>query len=224
VVEPKASTKAAGAVQGGLRQLGATLRQIRKLRVVSLFLVAYWLYIDGVDTIIRMAVTYGLDIGLPENALIVALLITQFVGFPAALAFGKLGERIGAKRAILTAIAVYVMVTILAAGMESARTFYALAAVIGLVQGGVQALSRSLYSRIIPPSRASEFFGFYNMLGKFAAVFGPLMMAIVSQLTGSPRLTILPILVLLLAGGALLLRVDEAEGTRVARRLEAGSG
>jgi UMF1 family MFS transporter len=171
-----------------------------------------------------MAVDYGMAIGLESGDLIKALLLTQFVGFPAAIVFGKLGTRVGAKRAVLLALGVYVGVTILAASMTTARTFYALAITVGLVQGGVQALSRSLYSRLIPPSRASEFFGFYNMLGRSAAVIGPLLMGLVSSLTGEPRWSILAILVLLVAGGALLMRVDEAEGARVAVALEDDAG
>jgi UMF1 family MFS transporter len=224
VREPRARVQVTRAVAGGIRRLAATLQQIRRLRVVSLFLIAYWLYIDGVDTIIRMAVDYGMAIGLESGDLIKALLLTQFVGFPAAIVFGKLGTRVGAKRAVLLALGVYVGVTILAASMTTARTFYALAITVGLVQGGVQALSRSLYSRLIPPSRASEFFGFYNMLGRSAAVIGPLLMGLVSSLTGEPRWSILAILVLLVAGGALLMRVDEAEGARVAVALEDDAG
>jgi MFS transporter, UMF1 family len=222
VREPRGRTAIGAAVRGGLRQLRVTFGKVRRLRVLSLFLLAYWLYIDGVDTIIRMAVDYGMSIGLDSNALIVALLITQFVGFPAAIGFGKLGERFGAKRAVLAAILAYMAITGAASTMQTARTFYILAAAIGLVQGGVQALSRSLYSRLIPASQASEFFGFYNMLGKSAAVLGPLMLGLVSRATGQPRLSILVILVLLAAGAALLLRVDLAEGERVARAIEAG--
>jgi UMF1 family MFS transporter len=208
------------AVVGGLRSLARTAREIRRFRVVAVFLCAYWLYIDGVDTIIRMAVDYGMAIGLDSNALIGALLLTQFVGFPSAILFGKIGEKIGAKRAILIAIGVYVLVTVAAARMTTARTFFFLAGGIGLVQGGVQALSRSLYSRLVPASKATEFFGFYNMLGKSAAVVGPLLMGLVSQLTGRPRISILAVLVLLLAGGGLLLAVRESEGARVAREVE----
>ncbi len=208
------------AVVQGLRSLAATLREIRRFRVVTTFLCAYWLYIDGVDTIIRMAVDYGMAIGLHRNALIKALLLTQFVGFPSAILFGKLGEKLGAKRAILIAIGVYVAVTIMAARMTTARTFFLLAGGIGLVQGGVQALSRSLYSRLVPASKATEFFGFYNMLGKSAAVVGPLLLGLVSQLTGRPRISILVVLVLLVAGGGLLVAVNEREGVRVAREVE----
>ncbi|PWB70548.1 MAG: MFS transporter [Holophagae bacterium] len=195
------------AVRGGLSQLAATFRELRGIRTVGLFLLAYWLYIDGVDTIIRMAVDYGMALGFGRTGLILALLITQFVGFPAAIAFGRIGARLGAKNGILIGIGVYVGVTVWAFFMDSVWEFYALAVTIGLVQGGVQALSRSFYARLIPPEKSAEFFGFYNMLGKFAAVIGPLLMGWVGVATGNPRLAILSIVVLFLGGGALLLCV-----------------
>lgn len=210
VREPKViQTPVAQAIRGGFAQLMATLRRVRTMREVWLFLLAYWLYIDGVDTVIRMAVDYGVSIGLPSSGLTVALLITQFVGFPCAILFGRLGEKIGAKRGILLGIGVYLGVTVWGSMMTTATEFYALAAIIGMVQGGVQALSRSLYSRLIPPNEAGEFFGFYNMLGKFAAIVGPALMGIVAWATGSARVSILSLLVLFLGGGALLLLVDD---------------
>ena len=208
------------AAADGCRQLAATFREIKKARVVLLFLIAYWLYIDGLDTIVRMAVDYGMALGFSANDLILALLITQFIGFPAALIFGRLGEKIGTKQAILAGICVYLLVTIWAMFMKSVTQFYLMAAAIGLVQGGVQSLSRSLYSRIIPPGRSAEFFGFYNMLGKFAAVIGPLLMGVISLATGSPRLSLLAVILLFVIGGAILCLVDEKEGIRLARQLE----
>ncbi|MDH5660328.1 MAG: MFS transporter, partial [Gammaproteobacteria bacterium] len=164
------------AVFNGFKQLKNTFNDIKKLRMVFIFLCAYWLYIDGVDTIVRMAVDYGMSLGFDSGNLITALLITQFVGFPAAIGFGYLAHYIGAKRGILIGIAVYLFVTVWATQIEVVSEFYMLAIIIGLVQGGVQALSRSFYARIIPENCAAEFFGFYNMLGKFAAVLGPIMM------------------------------------------------
>ncbi|GAB4267411.1 MAG: MFS transporter [Deferrisomatales bacterium] len=203
----------------GFGQLAATFRKARQLRQVFLFLVGYWLYIDGVDTIVRMAVDYGLSLGFAPGDLIRALLLTQFVGFPAAILFGKLGERIGAKAGILVGIGVYVGVTAWGYQMSQAWEFYALAATIGLVQGGVQALSRSFYARLVPPGQAAEFFGFYNMLGKFAAVLGPVLMGWVGVVTGNPRAAIFAVTALLLAGAACLWRVDEEAGRRAAREL-----
>jgi UMF1 family MFS transporter len=209
VREPAAFAVSAAAVREGMAQLARTLRRVAALRPVWMFLLAYWLYIDGVDTVIRMAVDYGLSLGLAPSSLIVALLIVQFVGFPATLVFGRLGMRLGSKRAILIGIAVYVAITVFGYFMDSAAEFYVLAGAVGLVQGGVQALSRSFYSRLIPREEAGEFFGFYNMLGKFAAIIGPSLMGVVSLLTGSARLSILSIALLLIGGGALLLLVDE---------------
>ena len=207
------------AVRAGFSQLTGTFRALRHMRVVFVFLLAYWLYIDGVHTVIRMAVDYGLAIGLDANDLIVALLLTQFVGFPAALVFGRLGERIGAKTAILMGLLVYIFVCVWGYTMRESWEFYVLAGTIGLVQGGVQALSRALYARLIPANKAGEFFGFYNMLGKFAAILGPLIMGVVSVATGDPRLSILAIIVLFVAGGGLLLAVNEGEGVEHAHAL-----
>jgi MFS transporter, UMF1 family len=211
-----------GAIRGGFVQLWDTFCQIRKLRVTFLFLMAYWLYIDGVDTVVRMAVDYGLSLGFDSNHLMVALLLTQFVGFPAALVFGRLGQSRGARQGIMVAIFVYFLVIIWAYQMQQVWEFYALAVTIGLVQGGIQALSRSYYARMIPRTKSGEFFGFYNMMGKFAAVIGPLMMGWVAIVTGSPRLSILSVLLLFIAGAALLALVDEDKGRRQALAFDAG--
>lgn len=208
------------AVAGGVEQLLATFGKVRQLKVVWLFLLAYWFYIDGVYTIIRMAMDYGVRLEFDQISLVWAFLITQFIGFPAAMAYGKLGEIIGARAGILIAIGVYIAVTIYGYFIDVVAEFYALAIVIGLVQGGVQSLSRSLYVRIIPPGQSAEFFGFYNIMGKFATVLGPLLVAMVSGFTGDPRLAILSIIGLFVIGGVLLLFVDEVEGQRVARELD----
>jgi UMF1 family MFS transporter len=217
VPEPAAEQLPIGrALAAGARQLVATLRRLRDLRPVWMFLLAYWLYIDGVDTVVRMAVDYGRSLGLGTGALLKALLITQFVGFPAALAYGWLGSRIGTRRAILIAILAYFGVISWGYVMNSEAEFYGLAIVIGLFQGGIQALSRSFYSRLIPAGEAGEFFGFYNMLGKFAAVIGPTLMGVVAVATGNPRLSILSIGVLLFAGGVILMRVPDPVATGLA--------
>ena len=180
------------ALAEGLRRLRATLRKIRQLKPTLIFLLAYWCYIDGVDTIIRMAVDYGLSLGFASTDLIAALLIVQFVGFPAALGFGRLGERWGARRAIFLAIGVYMGVAVWGALMTSRMEFYVMAVVIGLVQGGIQALSRSYYARLIPPQQTAEFFGFYNMLGKFASIIGPALMGAVGLLVRRALMPVSP--------------------------------
>jgi UMF1 family MFS transporter len=216
---PAAGEPAKDAVRAGLRQLMGTFREIRRLRMVFYFLLAYWFYIDAVDTIVRMAVDYGLSIGLESNSLITALLITQFVGFPAALLFGYFGGRFGPKRGIFVGLAVYVGVVLWATQMETEAEFYALAVIIGLVQGGVQALSRSLYARLIPKDKCAEFFGFFNMLGKFAAVIGPVLVGWTSAVTGEPRFSLLVLLLLFALGAFFLGRVDVSEGRRMAQEL-----
>jgi UMF1 family MFS transporter len=202
-------------MSSGIEQLRNTFKKISALKTVALFLLAYWLYIDGVDTIVRMAVDYGLAIGLDGSDLLLALVVTQFVGFPATLGFGYIGARIGTKNAIMLAIAVYLAVTIFAYRMDTVKEFYALAIVIGLVQGGIQSLSRSLYARIIPKSQSAEFFGFYNMLGKFAAVLGPLMIGIIAATTESSRLAMFSVGILFISGGILLYFVDEKKAVPV---------
>jgi UMF1 family MFS transporter len=201
-------------LQASVRQLLETVRKLRKLRVTFLFLLAYWCYIDGVDTIIRMAVDFGLSIGFDANNLMIALLIAQFVGFPAALLFGAIGSRKGPKQGIMLAILAYLLILVWAYHINAVWEFYVLAVAIGLVQGGIQALSRSLYARLIPHEQSAEFFGFYNMLGKFAVVIGPILIGWVGVLTGSSRIAILSIGVLFVIGGGLLMLVDVKAGER----------
>lgn len=162
-------------IADGWRQLVTTFQNLRQLKTVMLFLVAYWFYIDGVDTIIRMAVDFGLSLGFADTDLIKALLIVQFVGFPAALAFGYLGEKWGTRKAIFLSLGVYVCITAYGVQMTRKEEFYVLAVMIGLVQGGIQALSRSFYARLIPKEQSAQFFGFYNLLGKFSAIVGPIL-------------------------------------------------
>jgi UMF1 family MFS transporter len=215
----------------GFRQLKGTFKKIRHLKTIILFLGAYWFYIDGVHTIIRMAVDYGMSIGFDSNDLIVALLITQFVGFPSALVFGKLGQRWSVRKSIYIAIGFYILITIWGTMMTNKQEFYILAISIGLVQGGIQALSRSYYSRLIPKNQAAEYYGFYNMLGKFAAIIGPVLMGIVGLIarrilmppSPSPeqlvhigqiasRWGIASVSLLFIIGAVLLFFVDEKKG------------
>ncbi len=197
------------AMRAGWRELWSTIGHLRSYRELVWFLVAYWLYIDGVNTVIKMAVDYGLALGFEAQSLITALLITQFVGFPSALVFGWLGDRLGARTGILIAIAVYLATTVWGYFLDNVGEFYAMAIVIGLVQGGIQSLSRSFYGRLVPREKSGEFFGFFNMMGKFAAVLGPVLMGWVALVTGSSRAAILSLAVLFAAGGALLWLVKD---------------
>jgi len=206
------------AIRMGWVQLVQTFKEIRNMKVVGTFLLAYWFYIDGVDTIIKMAVDYGMSLNFPGESLIIALLIVQFVAFPAALIYGWLASKIGAKTGIMVGITAYSFITLLGYFMTEAWHFYVLAILIGLFMGGIQALSRSLYTRIIPPDKSAEFFGFYNMLGKFAAIIGPALMGIIALVTGSARLSILSILLLFILGAFFLNKVDIKEGKRLAAK------
>jgi UMF1 family MFS transporter len=162
-----------------------------------------------VHTIYTMAVDYGVALGLPSSSLLAALLLTQFVAFPSALALGWLGNRIGAKRGLLICIAVYLAATLYAWFLDTVVEFFALAVVIGLVQGGVQSLSRSFFGRLVPEGKGGEFFGFYNMMGKFASFLGPILIATVALWTGDSRLSITSLVVLFVLGGVLLWRVPD---------------
>jgi len=192
----------------GFDQLLSTIRHLRQYRKTMIFLLAYWFYIDGVDTIVRMAVDYGLSLGLAQNDLIIALLISQFVGFPATLGFGYIGQHIGNRIGLYIGLFCYILVTVWAYFISQAWEFYALAVAVGLVQGGVQSLSRSYYASLIPADRQGEFFGFYNMMGKSAAILGPLIVGGVSVLTQSHRISMLSIIILFVIGGVLFYLVN----------------
>ncbi|MBU1218070.1 MFS transporter [bacterium] len=195
-------------LQGYLR-LKNTFSKVKQLKGLLLFLVAYWLYIDGVDTIIRMAVDYGMALGFDTKNLILSLLLVQFVGFPATLLFAKLAQKWDTKKAIFLAIAIYLFIILFASRMSEVYEFYILALMIALVQGGIQALSRSYYSKMIPQKNAAEFFGFYNFLGKFATILGPLLVAIVALFSQNSRIAIASVAIFFLIGGLLLFFVDE---------------
>jgi UMF1 family MFS transporter len=225
-------------IMGGLHQLAATFGKIRHLKTIFVFLLAYWCYIDGVHTIIRMAVDFGISLGFDFKDLIVALLITQFVGFPSALLFGFLSKKWGIRRGIYLALIVYMTVTLWGATMTRSYEFYLLAATIGLVQGGIQALSRAYYARLIPLDKSAEFYGFYNMLGKFAAIIGPVLMGFSGLMTKrllmpqfptpeqihnigllATRTSIVSVLVLFILGGIIFYFVDEDKGRADLARL-----
>lgn len=194
-----------------LRTLKGTLRSLMKERNLLVFMVAYWLYIDGVYTVMTMAVDYGISIGFESKDLITALLITQFIGFPCAYFFGTLTRRWGSKKPILFCIGIYTLTVVAATQMAEAWHFYLLATVIGIVQGGVQSLSRSLFGRMIPRAASGEYFGLFNLVGRFASILGPLVVAAGAILTRNSRLGMLGLLVLFVAGGLLLSMVREPD-------------
>ena len=188
VKEPEGQRmKLSTAMKEGFGDLKNTLKSLRKLKNTAFFLVAYWCYIDGVDTIIRMATDYGTALGFSATSLIIALLITQFVAFPAAIGYNFLGQKIGIRKALNIAIFAYIAIATLGYFMQTEIHFFILAMCIGLFQGGIQALSRSYYARLIPKEHSSQFYGFFNMLGKFAAIIGPLLVGVISVITGDQR-------------------------------------
>jgi UMF1 family MFS transporter len=200
----KQTITSAYAFREGFKELLATFHEVRKLRPVILFLLSYWMYIDGVNTVMKMAVDYGLALGFPADSLIIGILMIQFIGFPATLLFGWLGDRISPLLGIFVAIAVYCVVTVYAVFMTDVSEFYVMAVTIGCVQGAIQSMSRSYFGRLIPLDRAGEFYGFYNMMGKFAAVLGPFLMGFTALLAGSSRYSILSLSVLFVGGSVLL--------------------
>jgi len=206
------------ALAGGVTRLFETFRELRRYRDAFVFLLAFLLYNDGIQTMIRMATIYGTAIGLPESAMITALLLTQFIGVPAAFLFGAVASKVGAKPAILGALVLYIVITVLGFRMKTAGDFMVLAALVGLVQGGSQALSRSVFATLIPKDRTAEFFGFFAVFEKFAGIFGPLLFSAAVMLTQSNRAAILSIILFFVAGGALLVTVDIDEGRRAAER------
>ena len=182
---------------------------IKQYKSAVIFLLAYFLYMDGVDTIIRMATSYGADIGLSAQSMIGALLLTQFIGFPATLVFGAYSDKFGYKQTLSFAILIYIGVVLFSSQMDTAIEFFIMAGVIGLVQGGVQAISRSYFSTLIPSEKAAEFFGFYNFIGKSSVFFGPFMVSGIALITNSPGAGILSLLILFIPGLILLRKVPD---------------
>ncbi|MUV36635.1 putative MFS-type transporter YxiO [Lentibacillus sp. JNUCC-1] len=200
----------------GFSRVGNTFKEIKQYKQLLIFLLAFWMYNDGISTIIKMATIYGKDIGIDTNSLIIALLITQFVGIPCTFFFGYLANKITAKRALFLALYVYLGIVVLGYFMSSALHFYLLAICVGLVQGGAQSLSRSIYGRLVPANKHAEFFGFYGISSKFAAIVGPFVFALVGQLTGSSRLGIMSLIFFFIGGIILLKFVDIDKGVREA--------
>jgi UMF1 family MFS transporter len=208
----------------GAKRLFETFRELRLYRQAFLLLVAFLIYNDGIQTIIRMATTFGSEIGIDENAMIAALLITQFIGVPFAFLFGMVAGRIGAKRSVTIGLGVYAVIIVLAYYMTSAVHFYALAILVGMVQGGTQALSRSLFASMIPRHKSSEFFAFFGVFERYAGILGPLVFAVMVEATGQSRNAILAVVAFFVIGGIILAFVDVDAGRRAAREAEAVVG
>jgi UMF1 family MFS transporter len=198
-----------------------TFQELRGYRQAFLMLVAFLLYNDGIQTIIRMAAIYGAEIGIDQTAQIEAFVVVQFVGVPFSFLFGALAGRIGAKTGIFLALAVYIAISVLGYFMTSAWQFFALAFLVGTVQGGSQALSRSLFARMIPKHKSSEYFGFFSVFEKFAGIAGPALFAVSVSIFGSSRAAVLSVILFFICGGLVLTRVNVAEGEATAREVSA---
>ena len=219
---PAASGAPAGhPLRAALGQLGRTGQALRRHPQAARLLAAFLVYNDGIGTIIRMATVYGTELGISRGALIGAILLVQFLGIPFAFLFGGLAGRIGAKRSVLLALGVYALISVVGYFMTSAAHFFALAALVAVVQGGAQALSRSLFASLVPRRRSGEFFGFFSVMEKVAGIFGPGLFTVAVWLTGSSRAAILSVIVFFAAGALLLVGVDVEAGQRAARQADA---
>ncbi|MFW6115039.1 MAG: MFS transporter [Thermodesulfobacteriota bacterium] len=213
VVSPEESTRA---LVAGYQRLGRTFKDIKRFKELAVFLAAFLLYNDGVGTIIIMAVIFGAEIGIGSTHLIGSILMVQFLGLPFTLLFGRIPKVLGTKNSILCALGVYLIVTILGYFMYKPAHFWILAFLVSMVQGGTQALSRSMYGSMSPPAKSAEFFGFYNVSSKFAGIIGPALFGIVGQITGTSRLSIVAVAVFFVAGGLILATVDQTKGIQAA--------
>ena len=198
--------------RASLQRLSQTFHNLRQYREAFKFLVAFWLYNDGIGTIISMAVIFGAEINIPQSHLIGSILAVQFIGIPFSVLFGRLADWMGTKRAIFLGLAVYTIISLGGYFIQTALHFWILAVLVGFVQGGTQALSRSLFGAMIPKSRSAEFFSFYDVSSKFAGIIGPFVFGIVGQMTGSSRLSVVALVVFFIGGGLILLAVNEKEG------------
>ena len=198
-------------------RLGETFRELRGYRQAFLMLLAFLIYNDGIQTIIKMATAYGTELGIGQSALIGAILLVQFVGIPCTFLFGMVGGRIGTKRALFFGLLAYTVISVLGFYMKTAAQFYVLAGLVGMVQGGTQALSRSLFASMVPQHKSGEFFGFWSVFEKFAGIFGPLIFAGTIAFTGSSRNAILSVIAFFAVGAAILAFVDVEGGQATAR-------
>ena len=204
-------------IRASIRRLGTTLRDLRDYKQAFLMMLAFTIYNDGIQTIIKMASVYGTELGIDQGQLIAAILLVQFIGIPAAFAFGGLAGRIGAKRSIFIGLLVYTGICIFGFFLRTARDFWILAIAVGLVQGGTQALSRSLFATLVPRHKSGEFFGFFSVFEKFGGILGPLAFAVAAQVSGNSRVAILSVIIFFVVGAWLLTMVDEQAGAAAAR-------
>ena len=215
-LEPDEASRTAP-IRASITRLGTTLRELRDYKQAFLMMLAFTIYNDGIQTIIKMASVYGTELRIDQGQLIAAILLVQFIGIPAAFAFGSIAGRLGAKRSIFIGLVVYTGICIFCYFLQTARDFWILAVVVGLVQGGTQALSRSLFATLVPKHKSGEFFGFFSVFEKFGGILGPLAFAVASQVSGSSRVAILSVIVFFVIGAVLLAMVDEKAGAAVAR-------
>jgi MFS transporter, UMF1 family len=208
-------------VRASFTRLRETIREMRQYKQAFLMMVAFTIYNDGIQTIIKTASVYGTELNIDQSQLIAAILVVQFLGIPAAFAFGALAERLGAKRSVFLGLLVYTGICIYGYFINSARDFWVLAIMVALVQGGTQALSRSLFATLVPKHKSGEFFGFFSVFEKFGGILGPLAFAVASQVAGNSRIAILSVIAFFAIGAWLLSKVDEVEGARVARAADA---
>jgi UMF1 family MFS transporter len=202
-------------------RLADTVRELRGYKQAFLAMLAFTIYNDGIQTIIKMASVYGTEIGIGQSDLITAILLVQFIGIPFAFGFGWLAGILGTKRSIFLGLLVYTGICIFAYNMTTTREFYILAMLVGLVQGGTQALSRSLFARMIPKHKSGEFFGFYSVFEKFGGILGPLLFGIALGQSGSSRIAILSVIAFFVVGGGILTLVNVNAGEAAARAADA---
>ena len=211
VVQVHAIEREPRILASSFRRLGETFKEIKKYRTVFIFLLAYFFYIDGVGTIISMSTAYGTDLGIEATDLLIVLFVTQVVAAPFAILYGRLAKRFSVKTMLYVGIFVYIIVCIYAFFLSTTLDFWILAMLVATSQGGIQALSRSYFAQLVPKEKSNEFFGFYNIFGKFASVMGPLLLAVTATLTGSSAYGVFSLVILFIIGGILLTLVPKPE-------------